>query len=197
MSACRSKPLAFLTLTALLVASPAAADPAVRDGAVMGVRSGMTLEAARAAVPTLNWIYEVDFMVDFSALCAVKGGPETGETQFCALVPQRDAERGADMIEAIAVFGGDLKTPEGVHPGMSVAAAAEIYGQPSLSYSLENESREFLVFDGAPEWMSFRATSQSSDEGLAGVYPATGADESYHETSEYADDATLDALWID
>ena len=186
----------LFSLTAATAASAEEGPGVIKDGAVMGARVGMTLESIRKASPDANWIYEHDFMVDFSALCAVQGGEEDGETLFCAIVPENHKEDAAAKVAAIAVFSDQLATPEGAYAGMTVADAVKIFGEAKLSYNLENEAREYLVFEKAPKWLSFQATSDSDPEGYAGVYAKKTDEAVSQETTKFAEDAVIDLLWI-
>lgn len=185
-----------LFATAMLTCAPfpaqAGPDAAIRDGEVLGVHAGMSLDEAEKAAPSLSWRYEPAFMVDFSAACAIQGSEEL----FCALVYENSDRNGDDPIEAIAVFGPSLATEEGVHAGMTLADAAAIYGEPTLAYHLENEGREFMSFAGAPDWLNFRASSKSTPNGYAGIYPPRPEGEVAQETGDYAPDAVLDSLWL-
>ena len=191
--------LAAIGLCACLSAGAAASEQAaaIKDGAVLGVRSGMTLIEARRAAPSLSWDYEPTFMVDFSALCAAKSAENRAEdTLFCARIEESATERPGARIVVIAAIGKDLATPEGVGPGMTVAAASAIYGAADLSYNLENEARETLSFAKAPEWLGFAAASESTESRYAGVYPPLPKGATIQTTSEFAEDAVIEMLWV-
>lgn len=192
---------ALLGLTASLAAAlgaPAGAQTpsaleigAISDDAALGVSPGMTLAQARAALPELRWYFEPAFMVDFSALCVERDKEEL----FCALVYETEKEAPGEEIVAIAVTSPSLATFKGVHVGMPVSAAEDAYGKATLSYSYENEGREYLTFAKAPERLSFFAESMRQGD-RAGVYPPLPADATGQETDRYAADAVIDVIWI-
>lgn len=187
----------FCALIVAPIGAPANAEqlgaegPAIAGGGVMGVRTGVSLDQAKAAAPELAWVYEPAFMVDFSADCALR--EPGGEELFCALVYENPERNGGDMIEAVVVLSPALKTATGAHVGMPLAEAAALYGAPTLSYHLANEGREFLSFADAPDWLSFRA---DRDGARAGVYPPLPSDAEFQETNRFRPDAVLDSLWI-
>lgn len=179
-----------------LGAAPAAqAQPAetpITLDAVLGVSAGMTVPEARAALPDVEWVFEPVYMIDFSALCAEREEKEL----FCALILATDAPGPKDRIETIAVANPSLATRKGVRVGMLVSAAEEIYGDARLTYSLENESREYLTFRDAPYRYAFSAFSTASEDGRVGLYPDLPDGAVSQETDRYAPDAVIEVIWV-
>ena len=81
-------------------------------------------------------------------------------------------------------------TDAGIGVGSTITEGVAAYGNATVSFNLENESREFVRFDNQPDGLNFRTGSGAT----AGVYP--DSDESFRETTEFIDDAEIQAVWI-
>ena len=114
---------------------------------------------------------------------------ETGEpVMFALALPGEGPGLGLFVFidEAFA-------TAEGVGPGTSVADATLPYGFATLSFSYENEGREFVDFEYIPYAdVAFRVDSSPGEFG--GIYPEDVG--SYATTTEYRPDATIGSVWV-
>lgn len=183
---------AFALIAALVAMSAAVATPAdalsdghqtISTGGVGDAKIGSTkaqLESQLGAGwelvednAVLVDLYGYDVMLD-------------GEHQFYAL-----GGLGETRLTVFVVDTDGYATAEGVGPGMLLADAEAIYGDATLSYNVDNESREFVNFENGPEGrIFFRA--QVGDDIQAGVYP----DADTFETTEYEEGATIWAVWV-
>ncbi|MEL6980302.1 MAG: hypothetical protein AAGM38_16720 [Pseudomonadota bacterium] len=163
----------------------------IEDGSILGVAVGMTLSEAKDAAPQAEWAYEPRYMVDFSASCARLDQVEA----FCALVFEAPDETPSDRIEAIAVTTPEVATKEGARVGMPIAAVEALYGDVTLSYTWDNEGREYLNFAEAPRYLGFRANRPGDRGGWAGVYPPSEGAVS-QSTTDYASDAEITSVWL-
>jgi hypothetical protein len=76
-------------------------------------------------------------------------------------------------VVMVTAVGRGFVTAEGVGPGMTLAAAAAIYGAPELQDDdPEGLRREWAVFPGAPQGVRFAVAAP--DGRLAGVYDSGG-----------------------
>lgn len=109
-----------------------------------------------------------------------------GNVAFYAL-----AAAGADIAE-LSLFTTDnptYQTAEGIGPRTTIEEAEAAYGDATLAYSVENESREFVRFENGPEGIDFRTGTGPE----AGVYESRGG---YSETTEYQPGAVIQSVWI-
>lgn len=106
------------------------------------------------------------------------------------------------FVAAAAVGTGDLTpnepldvflvepgavTAEGIGPDSTIDDAVAAYGAVTLSFSPDNESREFANFENQPDRLFFRTGSGP----VAGIY-ADGETE----TTTYRDGATISSVWV-
>ncbi|QLC21644.1 hypothetical protein HFP51_05310 [Parasphingopyxis sp. CP4] len=142
------------------------------------------------------------YMVDFGALCARSGG----EDALCVIFESYDVEEyRADIpVMAMGVYANQCRTAEGVGPGSSIVDAVAAYGAARFGFSYENEAREYVSFESAPDAYSFRAESEAVAADPEGNQPSgryggdyTGVEgDSYFETNVAQPDATLWEIWI-
>jgi hypothetical protein len=89
-------------------------------------------------------------------------------------------------IEFVATLNDQFRTDAGVGPGTTLASAASAYGEPTLSYNVNDESREYARFPRAPGSLMFRVRAAAGDPGgspaFAGRYTS---DDEYNETRRY------------
>lgn len=188
---------AVVAFSAMLGGGDARAETAVDvdSGFVMGVELGMPLARARELVRGVDWAYEPSFMADISADCASYGG----ELLFCAIVLAGPYDPSAP-IAGFVVLSPEIVARGGVHVGMPLDAAREIWGAPTLSFHWANEGREFISFPDAPSGVVARGGD--AEPGLEtfsrhfGVYSDATADQEYHSTQKYQPGTTIGSLWV-
>lgn len=125
------------------------------------------------------------FIVDFDAIAIL----QDGKPQYYILYPAGSPMRDANIIEALITDNPDYKTAEGIAPGTPLKKAVAVYGNPALSYSLANESREYVKFAKQPSKdIAFRVGA-GNDGSLAGIYPSPQKE--LNQTKEFKDTATI------
>lgn len=125
------------------------------------------------------------FIVDFDAIAIV----QNGKPQYYILYPAGSPMRDPNIIEALVTDNPNYKTAEGITPGTPLKKAVAVYGNPALSYSLANESREYVKFTKQPSKdIAFRVGS-ANDGSLGGIYPSP--QQEFNQTKEFKDTATI------
>jgi hypothetical protein len=165
-----------------LATTAAQADRLIRADGIGHVRGGMTIGDLRAALPPGVVLGgPVPFMVD------IDGIPVISDTDTLYYVLTSDDSFADDAaIGWVATENAAFRTAEGVGPGTALADAAAIYGEPTLSYSVDNESREFAAFPNLPSAIQLRVTPGSDSSVFAGIYT-----EGEYATSRYAPSARI------
>jgi hypothetical protein len=181
-----------------------AADCVISETGVAGIDMPATTGDFVESFPAGTGLsFQPVYMVDFGALCARSGG----EDALCVIFESYDVEEyRADIpVMAIGVYANQCRTAEGVGPGSSIADTVSAYGAARFGFSYENEAREYVSFEGAPDAYSFRAESEAAAAaGAEGNQPSGryGGDysgvegDSYFETNVAQPDATLWEIWI-
>jgi len=125
---------------------------------------------------------EVRITVDFSGHVVTRGN----SVQFRAV----KANEPGNQLSLFIVNNNSFETAEGVGPGTLIADAEAIYGEATLSWNPDQESREFVSFANGPEGrVAFRTP------GIAGTNVGVYADGEF-ETNDFDDAATIAAVWI-
>lgn len=153
----------------------------------------MTVADFRAALPTGTNIGELDqrFMVDLTAVPIVMGT----DTLYYLLFPQLDALSDTLHLQLVATLNPQVRTAEDVGPGTSIGEAARKYGEPTLSYSTNDESREYARFPRYPARNAlFRVGPGQGDAFFAGKYATEGE---YNETTSFDPAATIKMILVD
>lgn len=157
----------------------------VRWDGIGYARIGMTVGELRAALPPELVLGALEpFLVDIDALPVIQGA----DTLYLALFPAGEAVTDASVIELLATTHPDVRTSSGLGPGATLAAAAALYGEPRLSYSTNEESREWAAFPYLEPSILVRVRPGSDADEFAGEYSTAGE---YNETSQYHPDARV------
>jgi len=177
------------------VVGPSASEQAERlvissDGIGLA-RRGMSLGELRNALPASHVMGAPDsaFMVDLVAIPVSSGA----DTLYRLIVPAGEPVGDSVTPHLVMTMHPQAQTAEGVAPGMTIADAARIYGEPVLSYSVHDESREYAEFPRQPERVRFRVRP-AGDGAFAGTYASSGE---YNTTGEYAGDARIWMIFVD
>src|SRR5690606_11681803 len=159
-----------------------AAAPIITSDGIGLARRGTTLGALRAALPTSHVIGDSDdaFMVDIVAVPIVAGG----DTLYRLIFPAGEAIGDDALPHFVMTMHAGVRTEDGVGPGSTLGDAAQIYGAPTLSYSIHDESREYAAFPGQPENVRFRV-QPVGDAMFAGEY---ATDDEYNTTGVHDSD---------
>ncbi|MEM1427551.1 MAG: hypothetical protein AAGF75_13490 [Cyanobacteria bacterium P01_H01_bin.130] len=163
------------------------------------LKAGMTLgEIKQALGDRIQYQTEENFLVDFSAIAVLKGNEVLFYLMFYAGDPMGDD----DMVPLVWVENPKFQTAEGVGPGTTIRQASQAYGQPTLSFSYDDEMREYVRFERGPENLLFRCTSpidnpQSEADIFAGIYDLDSPQgSSFYSTQTYRDKAELSAIIV-
>jgi hypothetical protein len=152
-----TKPGPWILLAAAALSLGGAAQPEDRliTAEAMGqVRLGMTLAAARGALPGARFERASDG--DGAALVAVVFG---ANDRLVLWADEDDPDRPIDWsrrIVTISTFSGTFHTRDGIHPGSLVADVVPLLGPVIEIVVSEIESREFVTFERQPAWLTFR-----------------------------------------
>ncbi|GAB4135497.1 MAG: hypothetical protein Fur0046_08290 [Cyanobacteria bacterium J069] len=152
-------------------------------------RLGMTLGELKQAMPTAEFDVRSPFIVDFDAIAV----SEDGKPQFYLLYLAGESFGDSDVVQGVLTDNPSYRTDRGIGPGTPIAQAEEIYGDATLSYNTQNESREYVRFAQHPATnLSFATGNGSADP--AGIYPSPTAD--YNETQQFREDATIESVLV-
>ncbi|WP_228054863.1 hypothetical protein [Gloeocapsopsis crepidinum] len=132
---------------------------------------------------------ESPFMVDFDAIALSK----SGKVQYYILYPAGTTFSDSDSIELLLTDNPDLRTTEGVGSGTSLKQAEAVYGDATLSYNTQNESREYVRFANQPARnLLFRPTV--SNQQFSGIYSSPIRE--YNETKKFQESATIHSVLV-
>jgi hypothetical protein len=168
---------------AAVAAAPADApdaDHLIRADGIGRVRAGMTFGELRARLADdLELGSPTPYMVDFDGLPVVAGT----DTLYHVLVESGSVPGDAEPVTLVATQNPTVRTAEGVGPGTTLADAARVYGAPTLSFSVNDESREYARF---PRYdtstVRFRVFPASENSSQVGRYATEGE---YNETTVF------------
>ncbi|MDP5337701.1 MAG: DUF1176 domain-containing protein [Nodularia sp. (in: cyanobacteria)] len=99
-------------------------------------------------------------------------------------------------ITMITVENPNYRTTAGVGPGTPLKEAVAAYGQATLAYNLNNESREYIKFArglGADTGVLIRSNQWTVTE-FAGIYSDTKSE--FNQTQKYQDHAAIGSITI-
>ncbi len=147
----------------------------------------------RAALPGGTTVGEADqrFMVDLTAVPVITGA----DTLYYLLFSQSDELADTLHLQLVATLDPQVRTAEGVGPGTSIGEAARKYGDPVLSYSTNDESREYAKFPRYPARnVLFRVGPGEGDAFFAGKYTTEGE---YNETTSFDSAASIKMVLVD
>ncbi|MFB8789060.1 MAG: hypothetical protein U7123_09480 [Potamolinea sp.] len=106
------------------------------------------------------------FIVDFDAIAV----SQSGKIQYYILYPAGTPLAESAVIDALVTDNPNYRTAEGVGPGTPIQQAETAYGDATLSYNTQNESREYIKFAKEPSRsIKFRA-SPTEGKQFAGIY---------------------------
>lgn len=167
-------------------------DVLIEEDGIGVARRGLTVGELRRALPPEFSVGELDqyFMVDVSAVPVIAGTDTLYHLLFLGLDVLEDSMR----LELVATLNERARTPDGLGPGVTLAEAADRCGPLTLTYSVYDESREYVVCPTAPGNVIFRTNFFSGDEMFAGVY---STDDEYNTTTIYDPAARITLVMVD
>jgi hypothetical protein len=164
----------------------------IEEDGIGVARRGLTVGELRRALPPMFSLGALDeyFMVDVSAVAVIAGTDTLYHLLFLGLEALDDSMR----LELVATLNERARTTDGLGPGVTLAEAADRCGQLTLTYSVYDESREYVVCPTAPGNIIFRTNFFSGDEMFAGVY---STDDEYNTTTIYDAAARITLVMVD
>jgi uncharacterized protein YecT (DUF1311 family) len=155
------------------------------------IEFGMTLAAVRSVLPPeMTLTPEPNLLVDWDGMAL----RENETSLLYILFPAGTIVTDSSTVKLLMVVDPRYTTPEGIGPESTIAAAQEVYGQATLSYNTDDESREYVRFLESPPYLGFRTTGSSGQ--WVGQYQGS-ADGSYYETEDFDPDGTIAFVLVD
>jgi len=150
---------------------------------------GMTLGELKQSLPSATFEVQSPFIVDFDAIAV----SQDGKPQFYILYLAGESFGDGDVVQGVLTDNPSYRTDRGVGPGTAIAQAEQIYGDATLSYNTQNESREYVRFAQHPASNLSFGTGNGSAE-TAGIYPSPTSE--YNETQQFREDATIQSVLV-
>jgi hypothetical protein len=171
---------------------PIDADHLIAPDGIGRVRAGMTFGELRARLGgDLVLGPPGVFMVDLDGLPVVAGA----DTLYHVLVESGTVPGDDEAVTLVATQHSAVRTAEGVGPGSTLAESARAYGAPTISFSVNDESREYARFPGYDRsTVRFRVFPASGSTSLVGRYTTQGE---YNETTVFDPAARIGLVIVD
>lgn len=167
-----------------------AASLTISDRTIGVAKVGMTFgELKKALGSTALFKVESPFMVDFDAVAV----SQSGKVQYRIIYAAGTKLKDTDVIELLMTDNPSYKTVQGVGPGMTLKQAEAIYGKATLSYNVENESREGVVFAKQPT-RNIMFVPKAEGKQFAGVYGAGKG--GFFQTNKYHQNAVIRSVMV-
>ena len=162
----------------------------ISDRAIGEAKVGMTFGQLKKAVgSTAQFKVESPFMVDFDAVAV----SHSGKVQYRIIYAAGTKLKDADVIELLMTENSSYKTVQGVGPAMTLKQAEAIYGKATLSYNVDNEMREGLVFATQPT-RKIMFVPKADGKQFAGVYDAGKG--GFYQTNKYQPNAVIKSVMV-
>ena len=162
----------------------------ISDRTIGAAKVGMTFgELKKALGSTALFKVQSPFRVDFDAVAV----SQSGKVQYRIIYAAGTKLKDADVIELLMTDNSSYKTVQGVGPGMTLKQAEAIYGKATLSYHLENEMREGVVFAKQPT-RNIMFVPQAEGKQFAGVYGAGQG--GFFQTNKYHPNAVIKYVMV-
>jgi hypothetical protein len=178
-----------LLLSTPLFAAIPVQDLQITEKGIGPIQSTMQYGAIKKALqPDYQLKVDKNFMVDLEA---VEVSQKNEPLFYLVFAPGTKITDNA-TYHSIVVVSPKIQTKEQVGPGTTIDFAEKKYGAATLSYSVENESREFVAFEKQPAKLQFR-TGTAKD---AGVYSPKEGEDSYFSTNQYKAGAKIQSVIV-
>lgn len=166
------------------------ASVAITDRAIGAAKVGMTLGQLKKALgSTALFKVESPFMVDFDAVAVSR----SGKVQYRIIYAADTKLKDGDVIELLMTDNANYKTLQGVGPGMTLKQAEAIYGKATLSYNVDNEMRENVVFAKQPT-RKIMFVPKADGKQFGGVYGAGQG--GFYQTNKYQPNAAIKSVMV-
>jgi hypothetical protein len=168
----------------------AAASLTISDRTIGAAKVGMTFgELKKVLGTTAQFKVESPLMVDFDAVAV----SQSGKVQYRIIYAAGTKLKDTDVIELLMTDNPNYKTAQGVGSGMTLKQAEAIYGKATLSYNVDNESRENVVFANQPT-RKIMFVPQAKGKQFAGVYGAGKG--GFFQTNKYQTNAVIKSVMV-
>jgi hypothetical protein len=167
-------------------------DPAqqITTNGIGNAKIGMKFKELKQQMGTgFEFPIKTSFIEGFDAIAVTKAGT----VQYYIPYPAGTNFTDEDRIEHLTTDNPNYRTEQGVGPGTSIARAASVYGNATLSMSKENESREFISFTQHPNGLAFRP-KPAKTRSFAGDYPESN--DEYLKTQKYDTKAAIGQITV-
>lgn len=162
----------------------------ISEEGIGDARLGMTWGEFQQRFGTEFEFQETPLLVDFDGMAVL----QNGQVQYYIVYASGTNLTNSTPIAMLYTDNPQYKTEAGVGVGTSLERASRIYGQPTLSYNMENESREFVEFANYnPNNILIRSNAGKLGE-FAGIY--SKSDSSYSETQRFREDSAIGAMMV-
>lgn len=162
----------------------------ISDRTIGAAKVGMTFgELKKALGSTAQFKVESPFLVDFDAVAVSL----SGKVQYRIIYAAGTKLKDADVIELLMTDNSSYKTVQGVGPGMTLKQAEAIYGKATLSYNVDNELREGVVFAKQPT-RNIMFVPKAEGKLFAGVYGAGKG--GFYQTNKYQPNAVIKSVMV-
>lgn len=162
----------------------------ISDKGISAAQLGITFAQLKQTLgDEVTFTVKSPFMVDFDAVAVSKGG----EVQYYILYLANQPFNDNDVIQGLLTDNPKFRTAEGVGAGTTIADAVKAYGNATLSYNTQNESREYARFDRQPAANISFATGNGNQQ-TAGVYASPTSE--YNETQQFRPDAKIKSVLV-
>ncbi|MEG4483489.1 hypothetical protein [Microcoleus sp. D2_18a_B4] len=167
-----------------------AASLTISDRTIGAAKVGMTFGQLKKTLgSTAQFKVESPFMVDFDAVAVSR----SGKVQYRIIYAAGTKLKDTDVIELLMTENSNYKTVQGVGPGMTLKQAEAIYGKATLSYNVDNEMREGVVFAKQPT-RNIMFVPKADGKQFAGVYgPGKGG---FYQTNKYQPNAVIKSVMV-
>jgi hypothetical protein len=167
-----------------------AASLTISDRAIGAAKVGMTFGQLKKALgSTAQFKVESSLMVDFDAVAV----SQSGKVQYRIIYAAGTKLKDTDVIKLLMTDNPNYKTAQGVGPGMTLKQAEAIYGKTTLSYNVDNEMREGVVFAKQPT-RNIMFVPQAEGKQFAGVYGAGKG--GFFQTNKYQPNAVIKSVMV-
>jgi hypothetical protein len=162
----------------------------ISDRAIGEANVGMTFGQLKKAVgSTAQFKVESPFRVDFDAVAV----SQSGKVQYRIIYGAGTKLKDADVIKLLITDNPNYKTLQGIGPGMTLKQAEAIYGKATLSYNVDNEMREGVVFATQPT-RKIMFVPKADGKQFAGVYDAGKG--GFYQTNKYQPNAVIKSVMV-
>ncbi|MEG3968612.1 hypothetical protein QUA00_13445 [Microcoleus sp. T2B6] len=162
----------------------------ISDRTIGAAKVGMTFGQLKKALgSTAQFKVQSPFMVDFDAVAVSR----SGKVQYRIIYAAGTKLKDTDVIELLMTDNSNYKTVQGVGPGMTLKQAEAIYGKATLSYNVDNEMRENVVFAKQPT-RNIMFVPKAEGKQFGGVYGAGKG--GFYQTNKYHPNAVIKSVMV-